>query len=189
MNFDVIYFANDVVMQGKKVMKKVLLVIVVIALMIVVAVFYQGKGGTQHTKDSEKIHTFSKKTLDIKEDTHTPEAIEDIGLDTLKTVYQNMYTETKKLPDCLKYASDKREAFACSKNIRELNMELSRAMGDIDDNNSIMSIDDFVWDEKNKNEMITEIEKGLDTMKETANCIKEIETIEEINDCLQENIE
>jgi ABC-type antimicrobial peptide transport system permease subunit len=166
-------------------MKKVLLAIVTIALLVAGIVLFQNMGEEQIAKKSEKIHTFNRESSQIVDD-DTPEAIENIGLDILKTVYQNIYIETKKIPNCLKEASSKQEAFACSDSIQELNKELSRAMGDTDHNNFTMNINDFIWDEKNKHSMIKEIEKGLDAMKETSRCIKEIEVIEEISECLQE---
>jgi len=118
------------------------------------------------------------------EDNEIPlQSLEELDLETFKTIQPKINEAMLKIPDCLESAATKAEAFACNKQLIELHKELAISMGDFSEDNITGYDDTFVWNEKTKTEMIREIENGTQERQEMQNCIEASSTTEELEQC------
>ncbi len=122
--------------------------------------------------------------LNVSQEDVVMESLEELEAEAFKTVQPRIIEEMQKIPDCLESAENKEEAFACSQTLRELNKEISIAMGDFSDESPQGYEDDFIWDEETKINMIKEIEAGTQAMQEVQTCMETSKTPEALERCL-----
>ena len=146
------------------------------------------------TVDTAIAKTVPKETLtpfkpsieaNIDQDEVITESLEELEAEAFKTIQPQINKEMQKIPECLEKAETKEEAFACSKSLRELNKELSMAMGDFTEESQENYDDDFIWNEETKIDMIKEIEAGMQAMQEMQLCMETSKTPEELEKCLK----
>ncbi len=119
----------------------------------------------------------------ISQDEIITESLEELEAEAFKSIQPKIENEMRHIPGCLEKAESKEEAFACSKNLRKLNKEISMTMGDFDENEVEGYTDEFVWNEETKQDMIKEIESSVQSIQEMQGCLEISKTPEELKKC------
>jgi len=99
-------------------------------------------------------------------------------------------TEMKNIPNCLENADSKEEALKCNQHLQELHKEFELLLG-IDNNVAPDNMNNFIWNETTKENLIKELEDSIQPMQEMYTCLQTAETQEEQDKCFEvdENIE
>jgi len=121
----------------------------------------------------------------ISQDEIITESLDQLELEAFKAMQPKIEKEMQHIPECLEKAESKEEAFACSKNLRLLNKEISMAMGDFDEDEVEGYTDAFVWNEETKLNMIKELESSTQNIQELQNCLEISKTPEELEKCFK----
>jgi len=128
---------------------------------------------------------YSFDTNITKEEEDIVKNLDEQEISVINDIQPRILEETQKIPDCLKNAESKEEAFECSKSLRELNKNLAMAMGDLSEElPEEKGYDkDFIWDEETKRNMIQEMESGLLSMRTMQACIESAKEPTDIDKC------
>ena len=137
-------------------------------------------------------------TQDIKRKKSKSQLINEVepksDLEMQKVVFLDMQeritAEMKDIPNCLENANTKEEALKCNQNLQKLHKEFELLLG-IDNNVAPGNMNDFVWNETTKENLIKELEESIQPMQEMYTCLQTAETQEEQDKCFEvdENIE
>ena len=127
------------------------------------------------------VKTFDKKSVLKKE--KVIKLQKKIFLDMQK----KMLTEMQKIPDCLENAQNKKEALQCSRKLRELNTEFELSIGIVREQNTTNLNKDFKWNETTKENMIKELDKGIENMQNLFDCLQASDTQKEQDKCFKGN--
>jgi len=100
---------------------------------------------------------------------------------------KKMLTEMQKIPDCLENAQNKKEALQCSRKLRELNTEFELSIGIVREQNTTNLNKDFKWNETTKENMIKELDKGIENMQNLFDCLQASDTQKEQDKCFKGN--
>lgn len=96
-----------------------------------------------------------------------------------------MTAEMQAIPTCLENAQNKNEALRCSKKLQDINREFELILGIERDSSMENSTDGFVWNEKTKENMIQQLDAGIESMQELFSCIQASDTDEEQEKCFE----
>jgi len=117
----------------------------------------------------------------IAVDDFQKEKIDNNIVKEFKKLYPTMLEEVKKIPECLGKAETNIEAFNCSSKFEKLNIELAMIIGEYEGDNSSS---DFLWNQETKEKIIEEVEKTIPLIYEQAACIKNVQNITNLEQCL-----
>ena len=96
-----------------------------------------------------------------------------------------MTAEMQTIPDCLENAQNKNEALHCSKKLQDINREFELILGIERDPSVENNTDGFVWNEKTKENMIQQLDAGIESMQELFSCIQASDTDIEQEKCFE----
>lgn len=127
---------------------------------------------------------------DIYIESNESKELKKILLVDVKKIHSTIFEEVKKVPECLHKVNMKEEIYKCFEKVEELRGELSSIIGESLDENVESPKDDnsskeFVWDEKTKQGMITEIEKVIPIVDKEESCIQNAQNTSDLDTCLK----
>ncbi len=109
-------------------------------------------------------------------------------LEMQKIVFLDMQeritAEMKDIPNCLENANTKEEALKCNQHLQELHKEFELLLG-IDNNVAPDNMNNFVWNETTKENLIKELENSIQPMQEMYTCLQTAETQEGQDKCFE----
>ncbi len=107
------------------------------------------------------------------------ETLDDIQLQAVKSIYPQIYKAMQKIPQCLEKTTKQEELLLCSKEVGKLNKELAMSMGYIVDDKNLKTLQEI-----DKAQMIKNTNKSLQEIQKTVQCIKNVESMEEVDGCM-----
>ncbi len=96
-----------------------------------------------------------------------------------------MTAEMQTIPDCLENAQNKNEALRCSKNLQDINRQFELILGIERDPSTENNTEGFVWNEETKENMIQQLDVGIESMQELFSCIQASDTDKEQEKCFE----
>ena len=121
--------------------------------------------------------------VDIKEIESKTER--ELQKEVFTDIELRMTTEMQTIPDCLENAQNKNEALNCSKKLQSINRDFELILG-IERDDSIQNVTGgFVWNETTKDNMIKQLDAGIQSMQELFACIQASDTDEEQEKCFE----
>lgn len=125
------------------------------------------------------------KTSDApKEEAKAEETIEEVQLQAIKSTYPKIYEAMKQVPACLIQAKAHDDIATCNHAVKRLNKELAVSMGYIIEETLPSSTETM-----SKEAQIIQRQKSIEEMKTTLSCIQEVESMEEVEGCLDKGLE
>jgi len=121
--------------------------------------------------------------VDIKEIESKTER--ELQKEVFTDIELRMTTEMQTIPDCLENAQNKNEALDCSKKLQSINREFELILGIGRDDSIQNETDGFVWNETTKDNMIKQLDAGIQSMQELFTCIQASDTDEEQEKCFE----
>jgi len=94
-----------------------------------------------------------------------------------------MMTEMQTIPTCLEDAQNKQEALTCNKKLQNINKEFELLLGINTDNVAKHNPYEFVWNETTKENMIKELDAGIEPMQKMFSCLKSADNDTEEEKC------
>ncbi len=109
----------------------------------------------------------------------------ELQKDIFADIQTRMTTEMQSIPNCLENAQNKQEAVACNKKLQDINKEFELLLGINTDNTAKNDTRGFVWNETTKENMIKELDAGIEPMQKMFSCLQSADNDEEQEKCFQ----